>query len=90
MQAVPIFRSHGQNKTKTIEGVSEPWGLADALCRLSIGDGAHRRDVAIGTFRTWRDVRLESVMRTKANMLCVPKIRFCNIDGEGHQGQVVR
>jgi hypothetical protein len=22
--------------------------------------------------------------------LCVPKIRFCNIDGEGHQGQVVR
>src|SRR5450759_1261692 len=21
---------------------------------------------------------------------CVPKIRFCNIDGEGHQGQVVR
>ena len=54
MQAVPIFRSHGQNKTKTIEGVSEPWGLADALCRLSIGDGAHRRDVAIGTFETCR------------------------------------
>jgi hypothetical protein len=23
-------------------------------------------------------------------MLCVPKIRFCNIDGEGRQGQVVR
>ena len=68
MQAVPFFRSHGQNRTKIIEGVSEPWGLADALCRLSIGDGAHRRDVAIGTFRTWRDVRLESVMRTKANM----------------------
>ena len=22
--------------------------------------------------------------------LCVPKTRFCNIDGEGHQGQVVR
>ena len=22
--------------------------------------------------------------------LCVPKIRFCNIDGEGRQGQVVR
>ena len=22
--------------------------------------------------------------------LCVPKIGFCNIDGEGHQGQVVR
>jgi hypothetical protein len=36
MQAVPIFRSHDQNKTKTIEGVSEPWGLADALCCLSV------------------------------------------------------
>jgi hypothetical protein len=35
MQAVPIIRSHDQNKTKTIEGVSEPWDLADALCRLS-------------------------------------------------------
>src|ERR1700682_3398885 len=23
-------------------------------------------------------------------VLCVPKIRFCNIDGEGRQGQVVR
>jgi PTS system nitrogen regulatory IIA component len=23
-------------------------------------------------------------------LLCVPKIRFCNIDGEGRQGQVVR
>jgi hypothetical protein len=22
--------------------------------------------------------------------VCVPKIRFCNIDGEGRQGQVVR
>jgi hypothetical protein len=22
--------------------------------------------------------------------LCVPKFRFCNIDGEGRQGQVVR
>jgi hypothetical protein len=22
--------------------------------------------------------------------LCVPKIRFCNIDGEGRQGQAVR
>ena len=68
MQAVPIFRSHGQNKTKTIEGVSEPWGLADALCRLSIGDGAHRRDVAIGTSRTWRDVRLESAFGGKAEV----------------------
>jgi len=35
MQAVPIIRSHDQNKTKMIEGVSEPWDLADALCRLS-------------------------------------------------------
>ena len=25
-----------------------------------------------------------------AGYLCVAKIRFCNIDGEGHQGQVVR
>ena len=24
------------------------------------------------------------------NLLCVPKIRFCNIDGECRQGQVVR
>jgi hypothetical protein len=36
MQAVPICRSHDQNKTKTIEGVGEPWGLADALRRLSV------------------------------------------------------
>src|ERR1700730_3338969 len=28
--------------------------------------------------------------RANASRLCVPKIRFCNIDGEGRQGQVVR
>ena len=26
----------------------------------------------------------------KSALLCVPKIRFCNIDGEGRQGQVLR
>ena len=28
--------------------------------------------------------------RVLLRALCVPKFRFCNIDGEGRQGQVVR
>jgi hypothetical protein len=73
MQAVPIFRSHGQNRTKTIEGVSEPWGLADALCRLSIGDGAHRRDVAIGTFETYQPMLPMSVHRARPEVIGAPE-----------------
>jgi hypothetical protein len=29
-------------------------------------------------------------MEERVSESMVPKIRFCNIDGEGHQGQVVR
>src|SRR6266850_1269177 len=39
------------------------------------------------------DERASSISRSRAcrhPLLCVPKIRFCNIDGEGRQGQVVR
>ena len=32
----------------------------------------------------------ENVHLANPTIVCVPKIRFCNIDGEGHQGQVVR
>src|ERR1700693_1777775 len=39
----------------------------------------HDLKVARETLRSW--------MR---QAVCVPKIRFCNIDGEGRQGQVVR
>jgi len=33
---------------------------------------------------------VERVFNPDRKDLCVPKIRFCNIDGEGRQGQVVR
>src|ERR1700730_7657573 len=36
--------------------------------------------------RTFQSTRT----RRRREQLCVPKIRFCNIDGEGRQGQVVR
>src|ERR1700737_974575 len=36
------------------------------------------------------ETRFLSTSPTLQSPLCVPKIRFCNIDGEGRQGQVVR
>ena len=43
----------------------------------------------------WMDLRAEPIVLSvpavdPKRYLCVPKIRFCNIDGEGRQGQVVR
>ena len=41
--------------------------MADSL-RLNLPDNFAARESVPGTFRTWRDVRLESVMRTKADV----------------------
>jgi hypothetical protein len=35
----------------------------------------------VGTFRTWRDVRLESVMRTKADVLPTPLVLWVHALG---------
>jgi hypothetical protein len=56
---------------------------ADALEVAAVLDGGNYRDPAPYEFVRQLDA---SYYRN----LCAPKIRFCNIDGEGRQGQAVR
>ena len=54
---------------------------------VSIANEISRR-VVDHSLNELRRPRMNRVSLLKA--LCVPNIRFCNIDGEGRQGQVVR
>ena len=47
-------------------------------------DKLESRRAALTRGKSFTDVSISTLK------LCVPKIRFCNIDGEGRQGQVVR
>jgi ABC-type branched-subunit amino acid transport system substrate-binding protein len=53
-------------------------------------DLQNKADVGSAIARRWFDVEKVDAFSASAIRLCVPKIRFCNIDGEGRQGQVVR
>jgi hypothetical protein len=72
-----VFRSSAGDKQRTLEK------LAIEL-EQSIAAGG----IALGEVRA----ALKEIPRVlnADEAVCVPKIRFCNIDGEGRQGQVVR
>jgi transposase len=69
--------------------------LADAMVKLtgheSLSGETVRRRLAENGLKPWRK-DMWCIPRVDGEYVarCVPKIRFCHIDGEGRQGQVVR
>src|SRR5258708_24275317 len=71
MHAAGRFKAASRSPRRT--AVGDP--VRTAGCSLSVYDPCHLSGRIViesmslfGTFRTWRDVRLESVMRTKADI----------------------
>ena len=54
-----------------------------------IARGIDRKKALLPTSSSPSVLDLRSSAAAASYFLCVPKIRFCNIDGEGRQGQVV-
>ena len=58
--------------------------------QLSIVKSIHAAAFRCCCLQYWSCSSAKSTAQFHSVALCVPKIRFCNIDGEGRQGQVVR